>query len=287
MRTLPAFPVLLLSLVVAAAADAQVNTPPPEPPQDIGTAAAPGTGWVDFGFRGTAYGDNSDEARYQRYRDLRNGPFVEGFHWGKNDDRALWAVRATNVGYRDQQYSAEYNRFGKVRASFDFNQIPLYFSEVTRTAYTTTSEGVLGLGNLPAQVESGAATSAIYEANATPFDLRLKRTIADFRVIYSASDHLDLSAAFKNTNKSGEQPWAGTFGFSDAVELPVPVDTRPPRSVWPPSGSGHAARRASAMTDRSSATTPPPWSGRTRCARPIPRRRGRRRGGWRSGRTAT
>ena len=35
-----------------------------------------------------------------------------------------------------------------------------------------------------------------------------------------------MSAAFKNTHKTGEQPWAGTFGFSNAVELPVPVDTR-------------------------------------------------------------
>ena len=35
-----------------------------------------------------------------------------------------------------------------------------------------------------------------------------------------------MSGAFKNTQKSGEQPWAGSFGFSDAAELPVPVDTR-------------------------------------------------------------
>jgi decaheme-associated outer membrane protein, MtrB/PioB family len=226
MRILPAFSVLLLPLLLSAGAEAQVNTPAPEPAQDIGAPTAVSTGQVDFGFRGTAYGDNSDEARYQRYRDLRNGPFVEGFRWGKNDDRALWAVRATNVGYRDQQYSAEYNRFGKVRASFDFNQIPLFFSEVTRTAYTTTSPGVLGLGSLPSQVQSGAATTAIYDANATPFDLRLKRTIADFRMVYSATEHLDFSASFKNTDKNGEQPWAGTFGFSDAVELAVPVDTQ-------------------------------------------------------------
>src|SRR5262249_17033632 len=40
------------------------------------------------------------------------------------------------------------------------------------------------------------------------------------------TDTLDLSAFFKNQQKTGEQPWAGTFGFSDAVELPVPIDTR-------------------------------------------------------------
>src|SRR5262249_46652872 len=132
----------------------------------------------------------------------------------------------THVGYRDQQYAANYNRFGKLKVSVEWNQIPLFFSETTRTAYATISPGVLGLDGLPQQVQSGAATSAIYNTVATPFDLRLKRSIADFRVVYSATDHVDLSAYFKNMQKTGEQPWAGTFGFSDAVELPVPVDAR-------------------------------------------------------------
>jgi MtrB/PioB family decaheme-associated outer membrane protein len=172
------------------------------------------------------YGDNSDEALYQRYRDLRNGPFAEGLIWGKDGERTFWDVLATHVGYRDQQYTANYNRFGKVKASFEWNQVPLFFSEDTRTAYVTTQPGVLSLDGLPAQVQSGAATSAIYETAATQFDLRLKRTNVDFRLVYSATDHLDLSVVFKNMQKTGAQPWAGTFGFSDAVEFAVPVDTR-------------------------------------------------------------
>jgi MtrB/PioB family decaheme-associated outer membrane protein len=224
--TKPASLVLALALLTAGAAHAQQNTPPPEPGQNTGATTLQGLGQVDFGFRATSYSDGSDEARYQRYRDLRNGAFIENFRWGANDDHALWDVRATHVGYRDQQYAANYNKFGKLKASFEVNQIPLFMSDVTRTAYTTTSPGVVSLGGLPAQVQSGAATSAIYDASATAFDLQLKRTITDFRIAYSLSEHLDLTAAFKNTNKSGEQPWAGTFGFSDAVELAVPVDTR-------------------------------------------------------------
>ena len=134
------------------------------------------------------YSDESDEARYQRYRDLRNGAFLEGVRWGKNDDTRYWDVRATHVGYRDQQYAANYNNFGKLKASFDFNQIPLFFSQDTRTAYTTTSAWRPRPRRLPAQVQSGGATSAIYNTVANPFDLRLKRTIADFRFVYSLTD---------------------------------------------------------------------------------------------------
>jgi len=225
MRKVTSASILMLSLLAASASAGQQNTPPAEPDQNTGLSSLQG-GQFDFGIRATGFSDGSDEARYQRYRDLRNGPFLEGFRWGKNDDHEYWDIRATHVGYRDQQYAANYNRFGKLKASFEYNQIPLFFSEDTRTAYSTSSPGVLSLNGYPAQVQSGAATSAVYNNVANAFDLRLKRSITDFRVVYSATDHLDLSGSFKNTLKSGAQPWAGTFGFSDAVELATPVDTR-------------------------------------------------------------
>jgi len=209
----------------ASTARAQQNTPPAEPDQNTGISSLTG-GQADFGFRGTSYSDDSDEARYQRYRDLRNGVFLENVRWGKNDDTKYWDVRATHVGYRDQQYAANYNNFGKMKASFAFNQIPLFFSQDTRTTYTTISDGVLSLDGYPAQIQGGGATSAIYNTVASPFDLQLKRTITDIRFVYSLTDTLDVSAAFKNTQKSGEQPWSGSFGFGNTAELPVPVDTR-------------------------------------------------------------
>lgn len=213
--------------LTASLANAQPpNTPPPQVGESTGLPPSPNEGHVDFGFRGTVFGDSADEARYQRYRDLRNGPFVEGFQWGRDSDRTFWNVRASHIGYRDQQYAANYNNFGKVKASFEWNQIPLFFSRDTRTAFVEQSSGVLRLGDLPRLVQTGAATAAVYNQQAASFDLRLKRSIADFRLVYSATPALDLSVTFKNTLKDGEQPWAGTFGFADAVELPAPVDTR-------------------------------------------------------------
>jgi MtrB/PioB family decaheme-associated outer membrane protein len=225
MRSIVVTALSLFALASAAAAQAP-NTPPPQVGQDTGLSTLGDLGQVDFGFRGTGYVGDSDEARYQRYRDLRNGPFVEGFRWGRETDGAAWNIRANHVGYRDQQYIANYNNFGKLKASFEWNQIPLFFSEDTSTAFAASSPGLLKLDDLPRLVQSGGATSAIYNTASTPFDMRLKRSIADVRLVYSATANLDLSLAFKNTQKTGEQPWAGTFGFSNAVELPVPVDTR-------------------------------------------------------------
>jgi MtrB/PioB family decaheme-associated outer membrane protein len=226
MRIIRSSAAIAIWLMASIASAQQPNTPPPQVGESTGLPPAPDAGHVDFGFRGTLYGDNADEARYQRYRDLRNGPFVEGFQWGKDTDHAFWNVRASHIGYRDQQYAANYNRYGKLKASFEWNQIPLFFSGDTRTVFAEQSDGVLRLGELPRLVQTAAATTAIYNTQAAPFDLRLTRSIADFRLVYSATPALDLSATFKNAQKDGEQPWAGTFGFADAVELPTPVDTR-------------------------------------------------------------
>ena len=48
----------------------------------------------------------------------------------------------------------------------------------------------------------------------------------DLKLTYSPTASVDWNMAIRNTNRNGSQPWAGTFGFSNAVELAVPIDTR-------------------------------------------------------------
>ena len=182
---------------------------------------------VDFGIAGTTYGDNSDQARAQRYRDLRNGGTVELFRFTKATDSQWLNLQADHVGYRDQRYSVSFNSYGKVKSSFEWNQFPLFFSQDTRTLFTATTPGVLRLDDaIQSALQNKTSTLAGVVPQAQPFDLRVRRNVADFNLTYSATPHLDVNLVFKNTTKNGNQPWAGTFGFSDAVELAVPVDTR-------------------------------------------------------------
>ena len=219
-----------VALTLAAAnafAQQSPNTPPPEPGESSGLTSLGNLGQVDVGLGGTIYGEGSDQARYQRYRDLPDGAIVDGFRLANANDNRLFDVRAEHIGYRDQRYIANYNRYGRVKASFEFNQIPLFFSEDTETLYSSPAPGVF---LLPDAIQSTlqASPSALPRVvgQASPFDLRLKRSIADFRLTYSATSRVDLTVSFKNTQKTGNQPWAGTFGFNDAVELAAPVDTR-------------------------------------------------------------
>ncbi len=205
------------------AAQAPPQSTAPESPMvpDIATS-----NFVDFGFRGTAYSAGSDEARYQRYRDLRNGVTVDAFRFAKATDARWLVVTADHTGYRDQRYTAAINQFGRVRATFEWNQTPLFFSETTLSLHSAASPGELRVPDaIQRGIESGATTLPGVASQAVPFDMRLKRSVADFRLTYTASPTIDIDLLLRSTSKSGSQPWAGTFGLSNAVEVPVPVDT--------------------------------------------------------------
>jgi len=103
MRTGRSLIVMALGLIASTALAQQQpiqNSPAPEPDQTTGpsTLSLANPGEIDFGFRGTIYAPNSDQARYQRYRDLRNGPFLDPFRFDNTTDHRLWDVRVQHVG---------------------------------------------------------------------------------------------------------------------------------------------------------------------------------------------
>lgn len=198
-----------LLFIVSAEAGAQ-GAPP----------GAPTIGSVDFG--GRLFDADGDPARAQRYRDLRDGGFLENFRYNRDTDTWLLEAKATHVGYRDQQYQVNFNRLGRVKAWFEWNQIPLFYSSDSRTPYTAASAGVLRIQDAAQQTGALAAVAPL----ATRFDLRQRRDIARFGFSATPSKDLDLTLNVSTTRRDGEMPWAATFGFSNAVEVAAPLDQR-------------------------------------------------------------
>ena len=72
---------------------------------------------LDIGVRGTSFGVGlGSDARFQRYRDVRDGGTVDRFRLFKDTDTYRYNLQADHVGYRDQRYSASYTNYGKVKA---------------------------------------------------------------------------------------------------------------------------------------------------------------------------
>jgi hypothetical protein len=115
---------MVAALLVSVGASAQT--------QETGGTALPGyTNQIDFGIRATVFGDESDEARLQRYRDLRDGGTIDRFRFGKATDSYLLTLEGDHVGYRDQRFALSYRDHGKVKATFEWNQIPTFSSATT------------------------------------------------------------------------------------------------------------------------------------------------------------
>jgi MtrB/PioB family decaheme-associated outer membrane protein len=234
MRTKSMAMVAAVLLIAGAAAAQEASTTTANAQPDVAKTAAPSpdiplVNQIEFGLRGTLFGSDSDPARFQRYRDVRDGGTIDRFRLFKDTDGYRYSVQADHIGYRDQRFSGSYNNFGKVKASFEWNQIPLFYSQDTRTLYDMSNPGRLTLNN---GIQSGIQDKTLTLANAltgaSVFDLRTRRDIASANLIYNATPNLDLSVTLRNTQKQGAYPWGGSFGIGGAVatELPVPVDHR-------------------------------------------------------------
>jgi MtrB/PioB family decaheme-associated outer membrane protein len=233
MRTNTLTMVAALFLVAggAAAQQTSIGTTQPDVAKTVPSASAefPLANQLDFGIRGTAYGSDSDPARYQRYRDLRDGGTVDRFRLVKDTDAYKVNLQADHVGYRDQRFFGSYTNYRNVKASFEWNQIPLFYSEDTRTLYNTSTPGSLTLNDgIQTGIQNKTLTLNNALTGASAFDLRTRRDVASFNLLYSATPNVDWNVSVQNTQKQGGYPWGGSFGISGAVatELPVPVDHR-------------------------------------------------------------
>jgi MtrB/PioB family decaheme-associated outer membrane protein len=214
----------LLALALAIPAAAQ-QTPPSAaavPLSSLAVAAA--SGEVTAGVR---LNHTGDVGRFFRYDDLRSGPTLERLKYARVRREWTFTADAFNAGYRDQRYAAAFERFGRLRARFDYGQTPLWFGNVEQTPYRQETPGVFRLSDtIQAGVQNGTATLASYAVDLQPLDLRQRRDTATGRFEYTAGGNLDLSLVFTNTRRTGEQPWGATFGLSNTTVLPLPIDRR-------------------------------------------------------------
>lgn len=217
-------PVLLLVAALAAAsshASAQTSAAPALP------SAAPQVhlGEIDFGGRFSSV--SGDAARFQRLRDLRDGATLDRVRYMR--DSNAWRVDAAvdHAGYRDQHYSVGVTEYGRLKASVDWNQVPLFYSAAAQTPYRTEAPGVLRLNDTrQAAVQGGTPLPIAFASEVAPFVLRSRRDVADLRFAYAATPALDLKVSLTSTGRTGDQPWGGAFGQSVPVEIAAPVDSR-------------------------------------------------------------
>jgi MtrB/PioB family decaheme-associated outer membrane protein len=221
------------ALLIASSALAQSQAAPgvpgrsrsPQPDAPSAPAETVGAGEIDFGVRLTSI--SGDRGRYQRLRDLQSGPTLDRLRYVR--DQETWAFNAAfdHVGYRDQRYFASLERYGKVRASFEWNQMPLSYGDASQTPFRTAVAGVFRLDDaMQAALQNRTGTLADYARELRGGEPRSRRDVAAARLTYSVTPQLDLHTSFTSTARGGDQPWGASFGFSNANEVALTVDSR-------------------------------------------------------------
>ena len=239
------------SLATAAAAALVLSLSPPAAGQAAGPPAGqqgkpapaeappPPSGTVDVGLRGTTV--DGDEARYERYRDLRTGANVN-FRFARETDSDALGVSARNIGYRDGFYGVEYAR-PKLRAAFTFDQTPLNYAYYTLTPWAASVNGDTAKLTLDAaarlavqQRQAGVVgipvnalqlnTPSIWRNVTLPFDLQSRRDTLNLALAYDATPDIGATFALRSYKRSGDQPWGASFAFNNANEVALPVDNR-------------------------------------------------------------
>lgn len=220
-----AFSGALILQAALAAAQTTPPAPPPRAPNQAAETAPPVRGWADVGVRVT--GIDGDPARYERYRDLGDGAFLEGFRHNGERNGWFFSAGADHVARRDQRYFAAIERPGRFELRFEWDQIPLLMSRDTRTPYAGIGSAELAIDDdIQQRIQSGEATLDLAAASARRFTARYRRHTARVQGRFMPRTDTDVRFGLRTVLKEGEMPWGGPFGFNLAVEVPAPIDHR-------------------------------------------------------------
>lgn len=191
-------------------------------------AVKPGatTGSINFGGRVTSL--DGDPARYERYRDLGDGAFLQRIAINRETNGWVIDLSGDNVGRRDQRFLGDFVRPGKFKGWAMWDQIPMLLSRSTRTLFAEGVDGPAGVltinDALQAQVQATPASIAsVFAASATQFETKSQRNRGRGGFEYLATPAFTVRSQVQYTDRKGTLPYGASFGHSSLVEIPAPI----------------------------------------------------------------
>jgi MtrB/PioB family decaheme-associated outer membrane protein len=218
MRLSTAFMVLVLAFVPTAATARQAA-----PVEETDELALLPENRVDLGVRGTQL--TGDGARFERYRDIGDGLFLENLRYNRQLGEWFLGVTGEHVGRLDQRLIGSAVKPGKLKISATWDQIPMLLSRTTETLFIQESPGILRMPDLiqtQVQTQSTLITSMVTQFS-RPFELKTRRHVAEGRLEYLPRPDVTVRVNVRNIDRKGHIPFGGSFGHSNFVETPAPV----------------------------------------------------------------
>lgn len=217
-RYLAAGPLLILGIILFTSAPARAQA------ELFGLNAS---GEVEAGVR-FIEGDHSS-SKFEEYREINRGLFLEDLSLDLEDkkDRYYIQFRGHDFIEEDQNYQARAGRYGKYYFEFEWDQIPHVFSNTGQLLHNRAGKGTFVLADIiQSTIQGGGATVEDFASQVHPIDLELRRDKAKFEAKYTPIPEWDFRFGYSNERMEGTRPFATTFGFTNIVELPEPIEYR-------------------------------------------------------------
>jgi MtrB/PioB family decaheme-associated outer membrane protein len=219
---------------IAGQQPAAATPPATQPPAAAAAPADAGVSlfeqsWQQFQLGARISSEDGDPARWQRYRDLRDGVVFTNFRYQREwqDTGQRFEAMADNVGYRDGRYIGSLERQGRFSVTGSWDGIPQFYSVDTATPYTRDGGATLTLDDATQQaIQNTQGTPNNYVPLATQFDMIERRDTGLVNVTFNTSTALQLTSSFRTQKHVGELPFGASFGFSNDVEVALPYTSR-------------------------------------------------------------
>lgn len=182
-------------------------------------------GEVTFGTQD--WNQSEREAKFEEFRAIPMGPFVESFSLTDRMGPGRYALFGNDALQNDQTTTVLYRR-SRWTAFVDYQRIPHNFSFLARTPYTEIAPGVLALPDSLQrmnQTNSGAYVATMTDRlNSSPqIPLGFRTDLARARVKARLARGLLVDVRGSRRQRDGTKAFGGSFGFSNAVEITEPI----------------------------------------------------------------
>ena len=177
---------------------------------------------------------SDDSFRFGRYTGLNEQGLtpllnLDLFYRGAYDSGSAryWSFKGANLGLDSREAAFEYGVQGSYKLLLDYDQIPYFRSDSTRTIFDGAGSNNL---TLPANWVGGGNTAGMTQVlpSLKSFNLKTERQRTGVGFSGVLSPQWDFSTSYKHETKDGNKSIGGVFGNSGgnprAVILPEPVD---------------------------------------------------------------
>lgn len=185
--------------------------------------------------------DERESAKFQEYRDLRDGTGA-GVEMHFRDGNRLLNLVGRHLGLEDQDLAVDIGKAGEYLLAFALSETPHHYSFDSRSLYAGIGTSRLTISDrIQADLQSSTTPQdaaerirGYVEGSAQTVEIGLQRQKVGVDFTLMSIDPFTLRLAASNESRDGVRPANGAFGLGNFEELAWPVvdDTRDVRLTF-------------------------------------------------------